>query len=308
MLSTLRNSWRKNWPECQAAITGGLPNFISSSDPHDLWPSIPVFCYHVVNVKDFEADLIFLSRNGYVTIGADALLDHLELRCSAPKRSVVLSIDDGARNLYEVAFPLLQRHAMKAVAFIAPRFHKEDWEYLKDEKIEALPPLSWSQIWEMHASGIIDFQSHTYEHRFVPRWPEPVGLEGSSSEVVRSLRGPALKISEDFRLAKKMLEEKLGKTVRHLAFPTFNGTKEALRIGHECGYRAFWWGVLPHRPGNTPGESPSFVVRVDGRYLRRLPGEERESLTQILRTRYSKSLSRLLRSSRNKEQSKLRVS
>ena len=258
IISTLRNSWEKNWPEVRAALTGGLPQFIFSRRPRDLGLGVPVFCYHVVNAEEFDADLDFLSRNGYVTITADTLLDHLEERCRAPERAVVLTFDDGAHNLYEVVFPLLKRYGMTAVAFVAPRFHGEDSEDSSRDSNGNYPrPLRWSQIREMHASGFIDFQSHTYEHRYVSRWPEPVDLAGTSPELVRSLSGQVLTITEDFRLAKDTLEQKLGKTVRHLAFPKFNGTSAALRIGHECGYEGFWWGVLPHRPDNRPGQSPS---------------------------------------------------
>jgi len=221
-------------------------------------------------------------------------MSHLEERRRAPEHAVVLTIDDGASNLYEVAFPLLRHYGMKAVAFIAPRFHEKEPSDSSCSANEVLRPLSWSQIREMHKSGIIDFQSHTYEHRFAPRWPEPADLEGSDSEVVRRLREPALTIEEDFRLAKEILEQNLHTTVRHLAFPRFEGTMEAVRIGNAQGYKAFWWGVLPHRPDNRPGQSPLFVVRVDGRYLRRLPGEGRVSLERILSERFRGSALRLL--------------
>jgi len=305
IVSALRNSWEKNWPEFHAAAAGGLPQFMLARRPSALGPRIPVFCYHVVNAGQFETDLNFLSRNRYVTIQADSLLDHLEERRQAPERAVVLTIDDGARNLYEVAFPLLHRYGMKAVAFLAPRFHVEHYNRPCDSKTGLPPPLTWSQIREMHASGIIDFQSHTYEHRYLPRWPEPADLEGSDPDFVHSFRGLGMTIWQDFRLSKETLEQQLGKPVRHLAFPRFNGTEEALRVGHECGYKAFWWGVLPHRPDNKPGDSPSFIVRVDRRYLRRLPGNGRESLTTILCARYGKSISRRLNCFRGRERSRL---
>jgi peptidoglycan/xylan/chitin deacetylase (PgdA/CDA1 family) len=260
-----------------------------------------VFCYHVVNAEEFEADLDFLSRNGYVTIDADTLLDHLEERRRAPERAVVLTFDDGARNLFEIAFPLLKRYGMTAVAFVAPRFHGEDSEDLSsDSNGNHLRPLDWSQIQEMHTSGFIDFQSHTYEHRYIPRWPEPIDLAGSSPELVHPLRGQVITIAEDFRLAKDTLEQKLGKTVRHLAFPKFNGTSVALQIGHECGYKAFWWGVLPHRPDNRPGQSPSYVVRVSGEFLRRLPGDKRVPLREILHVRHRTTSLRIWSHFRNR--------
>lgn len=85
IVSVLRNAWEKQWPEVRAAVAGSLPQFIFARHPRDLGSSVPVFGYHVVDPKEFEADLNLLSRNGYVTISADALLDHLELRGLAPK-------------------------------------------------------------------------------------------------------------------------------------------------------------------------------------------------------------------------------
>jgi peptidoglycan/xylan/chitin deacetylase (PgdA/CDA1 family) len=299
-LTSLRNIWGKNWPEVRAAVTGGLPRFILWPRPSDLGPAIPVFCYHIVNPEEFESDLEFLSRNGYVTIDADTLLDHFKERREAPHRSVVLSFDDGERNLYEVAFPSLRRYDMKAVAFIATRFHQDqDAHTLSSSSTDISCPLSWSQIRQMHESGVIDFQSHTHEHRYIPRWPEPADLEGSDAEVVRSSRGPEIGIAEDFQLSKETLEQKLNKTVSHLAFPCFNGTKQALFIGQRLGYKGFWWGVLPHRPDNRPGHSPLYIVRIGGRYLRRLPGNGREPLFRIMRRRYRESVLRFLTSGRN---------
>ena len=279
MRHSVRRIWEKNFPEFHAAATGGLPQFIFAPNPDDIASSVPAFCYHVVDASDFEADLNFLQRNGYNTVDADTLLNHMEKRAVAPPRSVAITIDDGARNLYDVAFPLLMRYQMKAVAFIVPGLHRENG---------ATPgsPLSWQQIREMHDSGVIDFQPHTYEHRYVPRWPEPLDLEGSDSTQVRGLRGPALTMAEDFRLAKEALELRLGRTVAHLSFPKFNGTEEAIRIGRATGYKAFWWGVLPHRPDNRPGDPTSHVVRLDACHLRRLPGDGREPLNRVFFRRY----------------------
>ena len=293
-LAALRISWEKNWPEVHAALTGGLPQFILARRPREVGLSVPVFYYHTVDAERFEGDLSFLSRNGYVTIDADTLLDHMEEHRSAPERAVVLTVDDGARNLYEVVYPLLNRHSMKAVAFVAPRFHEDEPAGSSFQpKDDIARPLSWAQIQEMHESGVIDFQSHGYEHRFVPRWPETAPLIGSDDELVEGLRGPVLTIEDDFQLAKQSLEEQLNKPVRHLAFTRYIGTDEALRIGHELGYRGFWWGALPHHPGNRPGQSPLYVARLDRLFVRRLPGDGREPLKRILPTRFSGTTSRV---------------
>jgi peptidoglycan/xylan/chitin deacetylase (PgdA/CDA1 family) len=290
--------WDKNWPEIEGALTGGLPEFIGSRHPRELKSEIPVFAYHVVDVPSLEADLQYLADNGYTTIDADGLFEHITKKRSAPENTVVLTFDDGGRNLYEVAFPLLRQYSMKAVAFIATQFHREENSYSGCAN-ETLHPLSWGQIWEMHSSGLMDFQSHTHEHRYVPRWPEQLGLEGVDSDLVHALAEDPLTMEEDFKRSKEILEHRLSKAVEHLAFPSWDGTDEALRIGAQIGFKAFWWGVLPHRPINRPGSSPLHVVRIDRRYLRRLPGAGRESLAKIIAARYGKSGSRYWRRIKN---------
>ena len=262
--------------------------------PHALGENIPVFCYHEVTPKGFERDLEYLRENGYTTIDADTLLDHIEKREKAPANSVVLTFDDGAFNLFEVAYPLLREFQMKGVAFLATAFHRDqtDEAYLKAGK-EKRVPLNWHQIKSMHEDGTIDFQSHTHSHRYIPLWPKTLDVEGSDAEIIASLRGEAMGIEEDLRLAKKILEEKLGKTVKHLAFPNFNGTGEAITIGKEIGYQGFWWGVLPGRNSNNTGQAPTHIVRFKPEYIPRLPGKNRQPLLQILARRFNHSMSKM---------------
>ncbi len=282
----IRNIWEKNWPEVRAALSGGMPRFIKGADPDDLGTSVPAFCFHVIDPDRFEEDLRFLENSGYTTIDADTLLRHMTGESPAPERSVAITIDDGARNLHEVAWPLLRKHKMKAIAFVATAFHL-------DEVVREGCPLSWALIREMHESDTIDFQAHTHEHRYIPRWPEPLDLEGSDGPTVRALRGEGMSIEDDLRTAKEILEGKLGKTVNHLAFPKFDGTDRAIEVAEECGYKAFWWGVLPRIPMNVPGGSIRRIVRIDGRYVRRLPGMNRKPLSRILAERYKGSGGRL---------------
>ncbi len=250
---------------------------------------MPAFCYHTVDAESFAADLGFLQQNRYVTIGADTMLDHLSGRRAAPKRAVVLTIDDGANNLYSVSYPLIRRFGMKAVAFIAPRFHGGS------EDSDGLRPCSWPEIRQMHESGHIDFQSHTYEHRYVPRWPEPAEWVGCPPERHARLLTPGLSLLDDFQRARDVLREELGKTIRHLAFPQYNGTLEAIRIGQRAGYEGFWWGMLARRPQNEPGQPSTHIARISGEFLRRLPGTGRVSLMSVLRDRYRGNAARWLR-------------
>jgi peptidoglycan/xylan/chitin deacetylase (PgdA/CDA1 family) len=284
-LKVVGNTWRKNWPEVRCGLSGGLPGFIFSKEPKDFDPAVPVFCYHVVDGHTFRADLSFLKHNGYTTLTADELLDHLESRKAAPPRSIVLSFDDGQLSLYRVAFPLLKEFNFKAVAFICPGLHRDR------DADDARPDgglCDWQQVREMHESGHVDFQPHTDGHRYVPRWPEALPLSGVDPAVADRRRPPAVTQAEDFQQSRDKLEKQLDKTAVHLAFPQYYGTDDAIREARQAGYRGFWWGVLPGRPMNKPGDPADRIVRVSGEFVRRLPGENRLSLGILLKARYGR--------------------
>ncbi len=297
MLRRLRSSWEKNWPEIRCAATGSVPDFVLSRNPKQRTDAVPVFCYHDVLGPELRQDLEYLRQNDYVTLISDELIAFLrgEISLSAP--SVVLTFDDCSRSLFQVALPLLERHGCRAVAFAAPSFHD------LAERVEDVEkrPCTWKELRVMRRSGFVDVQSHSLDHRYFPRWPEPVPLCGADARMNKTVaQGLVRNMREDLHLAKETLEARLGSGVRHLAFPMYDGTEEALKIGREIGYQSFWWGVLPGRPtnypvrtiGNRESDPTDHIVRISAEFLRRLPGEGRISLRSILSERYGRTLQR----------------
>ena len=298
MLDTLRDTWRKNAPEVISAVTHGLPDFVMSPSPGKL-RGIPVFCYHEIAGAEFESHLQFLKENHYQTLTADDFMT-LVRREQDPNansdtgdRRIVITFDDGLLSLYTTVFPLLREYDVRVVAFIAPAFHAARPNHTTCSG--QLPVCSWQQIDKLHASGLVDFQSHTLEHRIVTQWPLGSPLTGMSDDVCNQFRGPALALADDFARSREELERYLGKRVRHLAFPQYDGTAEAIHVGRNCGYEAFYWGVKPWKPINKPGDDLSRVVRLSGEFLPRLPGRGRKALRAILRERYRKHAGRWFR-------------
>ncbi len=281
---TLKNSWEKNWPDVRCAFSGGFPEFVFARNPAPLDEGVPVFCYHQVTAELFERDLQFLRDNGYRTANADDLLAHIRKESLLPANTVILTVDDGALTLYRVIYPLLRRYDQRAVAFIATCFH--------DDSADRMPagarPCTWPELREMHESGHVDIQSHTHEHRHIPRWPAPLELVGIDDAYAQSRRGIPSTIEEDLQRAKQLIEHRLGKSVRHLAWPRYDTTPEADRFARACGYEGLWRGALPRRRANRPGDPADRMVRISGEFLRRLPGKGRVSLGDILRGRIAR--------------------
>jgi peptidoglycan/xylan/chitin deacetylase (PgdA/CDA1 family) len=69
-----------------------------------------------------------------------------------PPRAVAITADDGYRSVYTQMFPVLKRFGFHATLFVNPPMIG-DGAYL-----------TWAQIAEMRASGLIDVQAHTLTH------------------------------------------------------------------------------------------------------------------------------------------------
>ena len=241
-----------------------------------------MFAYHVVDADTFEADLQFLATNGYETLGGSDFVNYLEGTGDVAPRSVVLTFDDGPRNFFEVAFPILKRYGAKALAFIAPGLHADAGP---DDATDARP-MTWQEIAAIHASGLVEFQSHTLESRFVPNWPQAAPLAACDPAIERKRRCLPLPFEADLARSRQELERHLpGVKVDQLAFPMYLGTPAAVKAARDSGFRACYWGLIPRRPVNRRGDSPFYVSRLSDEFLRRLPGTGRITIREMFRAR-----------------------
>lgn len=149
MIQTIKTQLRELSYVIGGIRRGEYPDFVMKKR---MSPQIPVFSYHRVSKNEFEAQLSYLKKNGYATLDADEYAEIHKNKQELPERTVVLTFDDGLRNLYNVAYPLLKSYRLKAIAFIMP-----GW-------IGKKGMITWEQAHEMHQAGIVDFQSHTMYH------------------------------------------------------------------------------------------------------------------------------------------------
>jgi peptidoglycan/xylan/chitin deacetylase (PgdA/CDA1 family) len=101
---------------------------------HFVGPWLPVLTYHrVIDVPagyPFDADVVdctpemfdrqmgLLARH-FTPIGVHELRAFLDGEAPLPRNPVMITFDDGYRDNYDHAWPILQRHGLKAVFFIA---------------------------------------------------------------------------------------------------------------------------------------------------------------------------------------------
>src|SRR5438067_91938 len=131
-----------------------------SSDPWDL----------TLDVEFFEAQLKFLHQH-YNVISLQSFLDAQRKKAPLSPYSVVLTFDDGPRNFYTLASPLLEKFSLPATVFVITDFIDEmsrqrngslavkDWDPNDDHLY-----LSWAEIRDLRKKQPIDCGSHSCTH------------------------------------------------------------------------------------------------------------------------------------------------
>jgi len=128
---------------------------------------VPILMYHYIRVNpvpgdklgyslsvtpdDFQAQLDWLAANGYHTIDFNDLRAYYEGRQPLPARPVIITLDDGYKDLYTTAYPIIRTHGFKAVAYIVFGF------------LGAPNNVTSDQVREMDRNGI-QIGSHTISH------------------------------------------------------------------------------------------------------------------------------------------------
>jgi peptidoglycan/xylan/chitin deacetylase (PgdA/CDA1 family) len=155
-------------------VTGCYPAFLFGGRVSGL---LPVFHFHEVTVEALEPQLQYLAENGYRTVTSDEIA-RLVLDGRHPgDRSVVLTFDDAWSSLWTVAAPLLRKYGMRAIAFAIPGriTPSDDLRPTIDHGLTDPPALDrsdtpfvhWAELKRLHASGVIDVQSHTLSHAMI---------------------------------------------------------------------------------------------------------------------------------------------
>jgi peptidoglycan/xylan/chitin deacetylase (PgdA/CDA1 family) len=183
---------------------------------------VPVFIYHhVKNLKpadnatergltilpsQFRAQLQYVKGHGYHTISAAALTAALLGKGKLPSKPVVLTFDDGYRDMYTNVYPLLQRLHMVATFFVVPGF------------LGTTRYLTWKQVEDMSRHGM-DVEAHTMTHPDLTL----VSAAQARDEIARS---------------RQLLQSRLHTAVQVFAYPYGDYNAAVLRDVRVTGYSA----------------------------------------------------------------------
>ena len=231
----------------QRIFADGAENGGNAEPSNDV--DVPVLMYHhlaerpnestIVTPETFEHQLQVISDAGYHTVTVQDLIRYVYSGEELPENPVCITFDDGYLSNYEIAYPLLKKHGMKATIFVIGSSvgcseYKESGRKIK-------PHFSWAQAAEMMDSGLIDIQSHTWD---MHQWCEG---EGSDTKGIREsalpLKGETeseyiSEFSADIREFQRVYAEKTGRRCNVISYPQGQYSVLSEVTAAECGIQA----------------------------------------------------------------------
>lgn len=191
---------------------------------------VPVIQYHMIDrptansrvrggftpPERFARQMRYLKSQGFHFYTAAELIDHYRDRGEFPANAITITFDDGCRDNYTNAFPVLRDLGIKATIFLVPSVIGQTSAKPLAMGEEPRAHLSREEILEMAKHGI-EFGSHTTNHNLLHELPH----EEAKFEVTD---------------AKKQIEELLQLPCKTLAYPAGFFSAEVEKIVEQAGY------------------------------------------------------------------------
>lgn len=114
--------------------------------------------------KKFEKQISYLSKKGFSFYTASELVMHYKHHGKFPARSAAITFDDGWKDNFTNAFPVLKKYGVKATIFLVPSCIGQTTAKVTADGEGTREHLSEMDILEMSASGI-EFGSHSFNHK-----------------------------------------------------------------------------------------------------------------------------------------------
>ncbi len=259
--------------ETRAGLSGLLSSFVPKNQISTPLPVnnsnektsrvVPILMYHhllpnadiiankftdngsIISTEAFYEQMKYLKDNGYKTLFWKDACEYLEQGKPLPAKSVVITFDDGYESNYIYAYPVLKEFGLKATINVVVKSSEIEPSERPTFNSKKLSHLSFDQMREMIKSGLVSIQSHTYDgHREVYTGPgqetKPFLLTKEYNHTLQKQETEdeyRIRIADDLRKAKVVLEQELGQEVVCLAYPYGRWNKDVQDAMIATGYK-----------------------------------------------------------------------
>jgi peptidoglycan/xylan/chitin deacetylase (PgdA/CDA1 family) len=187
---------------------------------------IPILVYHSIDNSDsnisispeiFARQMGYLKAAGFKVISLSQLMSVVSPGTRVSEKILVLTFDDGLKNFYTAAWPVLSWYGFSATIFVPTDFIGKESMWYADYGLKPLPMLDWQELRELAKNGV-DIESHGCSH------PKLTDLAPSE-------------IEQEVRESKKVLEQKLSKPVDFFCYPFGEVDQDIIGVIKSAGYK-----------------------------------------------------------------------
>lgn len=246
----LPSSFRESFHRESRSVTPVTVSSVSLPQvPETAEFAVPVLMYHriadltpreaqsllmrdlTVSPADFERQIAYLAENGFSFLLAREVEEAVRDGRSLPRRAVAITMDDGYKDNFEQAFPILRKYGARATIFLVTN------------TVNTSGHLAWDDVMVMKRERV-GYGSHTVHHYELTELTVP-------------------QMDYELRESKRVLEVRLFERISAVAYPSGKYNRTVAERTEAAGYLAGWKkGGGPVQPGMDPYLLPR--VRVNG--------------------------------------------
>ncbi|MBU3191719.1 polysaccharide deacetylase family protein [Clostridium bowmanii] len=177
---------------------------------------IPILMYHSISYEKgntaripkekFKEQMKYLKDNKYTTLTVDELYSYMQTGKLVPIKPIVITFDDGYKDNYTNAYPILKEFGLKATVFVITNTIDTEKNYLTSNEIRSMD------------SNNMRIASHTTAHEQLDKI--------SYSDNVKTMTA-----------SKAKLEKILGRNINYFAYPYGVNNDSTRKAAKESGYK-----------------------------------------------------------------------
>ncbi len=208
-----------------------------------------------VSPEVFERQLQYIRDNNYNTITSFDLADYMDAKKELPKKPILLTFDDGYKDNYTNALPLLEKYKMKGdFAIITGGTNTADYMSTDNLKDLIAKGHSIASHTVNHCTTAIKIKTNTFQDSIVDDYQKACSKFASQEKLTTG------QIRYEFQKSKDELEKNLGIKIKHIVYPYGFWNAQAVEIAKSVGY-TFGTTVAPEIDEIVDLERPFTIPR-----------------------------------------------
>jgi peptidoglycan/xylan/chitin deacetylase (PgdA/CDA1 family) len=209
---------------------------------------LPKSGFITVSEDNFKDQMQMLKKEGWHTLSAEEFLDFKLGKLTPPKKSLLLTFDDGWLDNYTYAYPVLKELGFRATVFIVTEWienapHSKELVYSTHKEAGILAQKGkkgavFSKELMHESNDVFDFHSHLHTH--TNRFKEEVNF------------------TLELQKSQEFFKKEFGEPSRHLCHPWGHYKKDDEKAILEAG---FTLAYTVENGSNTQNDNPLYIKR-----------------------------------------------